>query len=374
MAFKDCAKICAVIILLIAVAISFHVQVNTNLDFYSVPIYTSVQPKYVVDDRLMNIEGQVALVTGANAGLGFSTTKILASRGATVIMACRNPKKADKAKQKILQIYPNAQLHVMIVDLGDMHSVKKFSKEIISQFEALDMVVLNAGLGFPDTTSKDGFNFVFQVNHLSQAYLLYAFESLLQQRPGKNPSRVALVSSNLHKHVENVALDDCLSWEKVRSNVTCFSKGEPSNYGISKLAQVLFATALSKQGSSPPYFINSLHPGAVSTEIFDVLWPIFQEKLGTFMGSIVATILHTALTKIGPRVGATWKSDVAALTQVHLVAGKDIVEEKITGEYYVPLAYRTTKGDGGASPYIFDQAWIDRNMEITQRFVEIMEI
>ena len=112
---------------------------------------------------------------------------------------------------------------------------------------------------------------------------------------------------------------------------------------------------------------------------------------GKIVGSIIATILHTLLTKIGPRIGATWESDAAALTQVHLVpiltlifnsferhcftrevAGKDIVEENISGEYYVPLAFRTKKGDGAASPYVFDQNWIDRNMEITQRFVEIM--
>src|SRR5690606_31348175 len=85
-----------------------------------------------------SLKGKRALVTGANTGLGFETTKVLAAKGAEVIMACRNNHKALEAKAKIQQEIPNARLEVMEIDLSSLESVRKFAAQFNLEYSSLD--------------------------------------------------------------------------------------------------------------------------------------------------------------------------------------------------------------------------------------------
>ena len=93
--------------------------------------------------------GRVAVVTGANTGLGFETAKALAGLEMTVILACRNGQKAEDAKARILQVHPGATLDVMLLDLNALSSVKAFADQFLATYSRLDLLINNAGLMMP---------------------------------------------------------------------------------------------------------------------------------------------------------------------------------------------------------------------------------
>lgn len=106
-------------------------------------------------------------VTGASSGLGFETTKELARKGAKVVMACRNPQKADTARKKIMNEIPDADLDVMILDLASQKSVADFADAFLEKYERLDTLVNNAGImAAPYSETVDGFENHFATNYL----------------------------------------------------------------------------------------------------------------------------------------------------------------------------------------------------------------
>lgn len=93
-----------------------------------------------------DLSGKVMIVTGANSGLGFETTKELARKGAKVIMACRNPQRADTARKKIVDEIPDAALDIMLLDLSSQKSVADFADAFLEKYVRLDALVNNAGI------------------------------------------------------------------------------------------------------------------------------------------------------------------------------------------------------------------------------------
>jgi NAD(P)-dependent dehydrogenase (short-subunit alcohol dehydrogenase family) len=126
-----------------------------------------------------DLSGKVAIVTGANTGLGFETAKVLARKGAQVVMACRNAKKAEEAMMKIKQSLPSARLEIGIVDLGELASVRHFAERQKQKHASIHLLVNNAGLMMPPYgKTKDGFEQQWGVNYLGH-FLLTA---LLMER------------------------------------------------------------------------------------------------------------------------------------------------------------------------------------------------
>jgi NAD(P)-dependent dehydrogenase (short-subunit alcohol dehydrogenase family) len=128
--------------------------------------------------------GRVAVVTGANTGLGFETALALAGKGARVVLACRNQEKAEAAKVRIVARYPGAQVESRDIDTGSLQSVRQFAQSFGSKFERLDLLINNAGVMItPHFTSPDGFEGQLAVNYLGHFLLTGLLLPLIQKTP-----------------------------------------------------------------------------------------------------------------------------------------------------------------------------------------------
>jgi len=179
--------------------------------------------------------GKVIIVTGANSGLGYETSLALASRGAQVIMACRNPAKAERAKQQILYKHPNSTVELRTLDLADLNSVRSFAEDFARDYQKLDILINNAGLmAIPYLKTRDGFEMQFGVNHLGHFALTGLLLRNLLSTAG---SRVVSISSFMHKmgHMNFQDLNSENGYERWEA------------YSQSKLANLLFCYELDRK-------------------------------------------------------------------------------------------------------------------------------
>src|ERR1700691_1958801 len=123
--------------------------------------------------------GRVALVTGANSGIGYETARALADHGAHVILACRDDEKARRARDKLESELVRSSLELLRLDLADLVSVRSAAEEVLSAHARLDMLVNNAGvMGTPYRQTADGFELQMATNHLGH----FALTGLLLDR------------------------------------------------------------------------------------------------------------------------------------------------------------------------------------------------
>lgn len=205
--------------------------------------------------------GKIALVTGANSGLGFATAKGLAQAGATVIMACRNPAKAQTALQQIRDAAPQSSVETLPLDLADLASVRRFASEFSSRYPRLDLLCNNAGvMALPYGKTRDGFELQIGINHLGP----FALTGLLMEALTTSASaRIINVASLAHKATQGLVLDD-LNWERHPYN-------KADAYAKSKLANLLFTYELDRrlQKAGRPIIAVAAHPGYSATNIGD---------------------------------------------------------------------------------------------------------
>lgn len=144
-----------------------------------------------------DLSGKIAVVTGANTGIGFETARSLAYFGCRVLLACRSKERAEEAIEKI-RAERNAageRCSFVPLDLASLESVKQAAQIIKSQVDRIDMLILNAAVfALPHTQTVDGLETLFQVCHLSHFYLCELLEDLLVNR-----TRVIVVSSESHR-------------------------------------------------------------------------------------------------------------------------------------------------------------------------------
>jgi NAD(P)-dependent dehydrogenase (short-subunit alcohol dehydrogenase family) len=201
--------------------------------------------------------GRLAVITGANSGLGFQTSRALAAKGARVVMACRDLAKGQVAADQILTTVPAADLQVMALDLASLDSVRAFAATLKDRYPALDLLVNNAGvMAIPFRNTADGFEMQFGVNHLGHFALTGL---LLEALLATDHSRVVTVSSGMH-------LSGKINLKDLNSE-NGYSKW--GAYGQSKLANLLFAYELQRRLSQGNYQTISVaaHPGYAATNL-----------------------------------------------------------------------------------------------------------
>ena len=207
-------------------------------------------------DDVPSLEGRVALVTGANSGLGLECVRALAKRGATVILACRSRGKAETAKARCLQEGPS-RLDLLDLDLADQGSIQRAVDAICERYGHLDLLLNNAGvMATPRTLTAQGHELQFGVNHLGHMALTRMVLPLMTARPDP---RVVTVTSGA-QYFGRIRWDDP-NWS---SNYDRYAA-----YGQSKLANVMFALELDQRlrGQKSPVRSLAAHPGIARTEL-----------------------------------------------------------------------------------------------------------
>ena len=200
------------------------------------------------------MQGKVAIVTGANTGIGLETARGLLAKGATVVLACRDLTKGEKARAELVADTGNPSATVMRLDLANVPRMRNFVTAFEAKFSRLDVLIHNAGV-WPRTRRKteDGFELTFGVNHLGPFFLNHALRGLLEKSA---PSRVVVLTSSLHFEAEFDFEDPQFKIRKYRGSLA---------YGQSKLANVMFTLAAARRLSGVT--VNAVHPGVVATEL-----------------------------------------------------------------------------------------------------------
>jgi NAD(P)-dependent dehydrogenase (short-subunit alcohol dehydrogenase family) len=203
--------------------------------------------------------GRVALVTGSNTGLGYETAKVLAQRGADVVMAVRDTGKGEAAAATIRTAAPKANVAVHALDLGSLDSVRTAAEKLKTAYPRIDLLINNAGVMYPPkSTTKDGFELQFGTNHLGH----FALTGLLLKNVLAVPnSRIVVVASMAHDIQAKIDFDD-LQWERRRYS-------RVASYGQSKLANLMFAYALQRrlEAKGEKTIALAAHPGISNTEL-----------------------------------------------------------------------------------------------------------
>ncbi|MFQ6396524.1 oxidoreductase [Nocardia sp. KC 131] len=195
--------------------------------------------------------GRVAVVTGANTGIGFETARALAEHGATVVLACRSREKAEAAADRIIQNTPSAAIETAQLDLNSLESISGAAEAIRGRHDRIDLLINNAGVTGLSGVTEDGFEVQFGINHLGH----FALTGLLLDRIAAAPAaRIVTVSSIGHR----------------------FGRIDPDNpaaptgnaYAKSKLANLLFTYELDDRLAHTAAIAIAAHPGGASTEVF----------------------------------------------------------------------------------------------------------
>ncbi|HVA07976.1 MAG TPA: oxidoreductase [Acidimicrobiales bacterium] len=202
-------------------------------------------------EQIGDLTGTVALVTGANSGIGFETARALTAHGAHVVMACRNEEKARRVADLWEKDLPRTSLELLALDLSDLESVRRAASQFLDEHAQLDLLVNNAGImGAPYRQTADGFELQMATNHLGH----FALTGLLLGRILSSVrGRVVTVSSHMHR-VGHLSLDDVAGTKIGNTWVT---------YGTTKLCNLLFTAELSRRlrAAESPAIAVAAHPG-----------------------------------------------------------------------------------------------------------------
>lgn len=266
-------------------------------------------------DKVSSQKGKIAIVTGANSGVGKYVTKGLAQKDVKVIMACRSIKRAESAKIEIEREVPEAELEIMELDLEKQSSVRRFAKAYKEKYNQLNYLVENAGIMVPPLRkTEDGLESQIAINYFNHFLLT---NLLMPQLRDSNGARIATTSSLAH---QNGRIDfDNLNAENKYSKFGAYSQ--------SKLACLMFAYELQRRldNAGSDVIAVSAHPGVSKTNLFTE----FSAFMRILMAPLVPLITHSP--------------QKAALPMLYAVLGEDIN----SGDYLGPTGFNEMKGKPG---------------------------
>ena len=252
---------------------------------------------------------KVFLITGANSGLGYETSKFILEKGGTVIMCCRDLLKGKRAKEELLKLNPPGNIKLLELDLSDLTKVKNFAELVKNKFNYLDVLINNAGIMAPPKTfSEQGFEIQFAVNHLAHMLLTLELLPLLAE---KNNSRVVTVTSGVQYFGK-------IQWDDLHGNQ---KYDRWASYAQSKLSNVMFGLELNLKLKESNSRTSSLlaHPGFARTNLqpksveanqswqedlaYKLMDPMFQSAKMGALPQIAAAVLPSAKggEQYGPR-------------------------------------------------------------------------
>jgi NAD(P)-dependent dehydrogenase (short-subunit alcohol dehydrogenase family) len=251
--------------------------------------------------------GRVAVVTGANSGLGFHTALELARRGAKVVVASRSDVRGKEAVARILAEVPTADLDLRGLDLADLASIRAFAEGVSASYPSLDLLINNAGvMAIPRKLTADGFEMQLGTNHLGH----FALTGLLLPTLTRTPdSRVVTVSSNAHK-AGRINFDNLMA-ERHYSKWLVYSN--------SKIANLLFTYELQRRltTAGSPLIAVAAHPGTSATNLVTI--------------SAGDNIIKRTVMPVGARL-ISQSAAKGALPQLYAATAPDVMG----GEYFGP--------------------------------------
>ena len=215
-----------------------------------------------------SLKGRVALITGANTGIGLVTARELCGMGAKVFIACRSATTGQAAIDSIRQSHPAAKVELLSLDLGDFDSVRRCAEAFLKRQIPLHLLINNAGLAGGKGLTKSGFELAFGTNHLGHFLLTtQLLDRIKASATLAAPARIVTVSSRAHYRARSI---DWASLQKPTATATGFSE-----YGVSKLANALFSAELARRFAGTHVHTYALHPGVVASDVWrSVPWPI----------------------------------------------------------------------------------------------------
>jgi len=264
-----------------------------------------------------SLEGQVWVVTGANSGLGLETAKGLAARGALVVMACRDPQRAQAAADEVRKVAPDAKLELESLDLASLASIEAFAKKLASTRPVLDGLINNAGImAIPRRTTADGFEMQLGTNHLGHYALSLRLLPLLEA--AKAP-RLVSVASTAHKF-GSMNFDDLMG-EKSYSSWGA--------YGQSKLANLLFIYELARKlaAAGKKTIAVAAHPGYAATNLQGVGAKMTGSKFSAWIMDVGNSVMAQG-------------ADMGALPTLYAATASEVK----SGDYFGPDGFLEFKG------------------------------
>ncbi|MEL6613821.1 MAG: oxidoreductase, partial [Bacteroidota bacterium] len=207
--------------------------------------------------RIPSQAGRVAVVTGANTGIGYETARLLAQNGANVILACRSEQRGADAVRRIEATSPSGSVELIRLDLSDLDSVRSFADAFRVSHDRLDLLINNAGVMMPpEATTAQGFELQFGVNVIGHFALTGLLIDLLTATPG---SRVVSVSSLAHRQ-------GAIDFDNLRGEKDYNATRE---YCQSKLGNLMMAIELQRRLAEAGHGTVSIgaHPGFTATDL-----------------------------------------------------------------------------------------------------------
>ena len=234
-----------------------------------------------LEKQNFNAKGKTIIVTGANSGIGFFATKYFALLGANVIMACRNPQKAEKAKRQIECEIPNSKLYFEQVDLASKSSINVFAEQIKNKYGEIDILINNAGVYMPSQeTTTDGFDMTIGTNFVGTCFLTECLKPLL-----KYGSRIVFTTSIVDNLYRLNRRNPILSGEKSK-----YKSYKKSKFLISCYAQTLKNDVLVTEKNIT---IISAHPGITSTDLFSSKKTTFSKVFSAIAKGFLKVFTHS---------------------------------------------------------------------------------
>lgn len=280
-----------------------------------------------------SLNGKRILITGANSGIGYHAALVLAQKGAHVILACRDARRAETALARLKTAAPGAHAEVSPLDLASLESIREFARRELAEQRPLHMLINNAGVMAPPKRleTADGFELQFGTNVLGHFALTGLLMPLLEQAAVSEPPRVVTVASIAHKR-GHLDFDDLQSTRRY---------SPMQSYQQSKLANLMFALELDRRlrANGSRVMSVAVHPGVANTNLFRAGE---RSALDSAMRAVASHLIGAFLNS----------DDAGALPTLYAATSPDVAG----GGYYGPTGWMEMRGDHVGDAAIAQQA------------------